>query len=100
MLVDPEGRLPQDIALQFRALHKEYDLVFDPQITGYNGAAGPFTAKVNMGPVEPPQRKGRLPLYARGRLVELQEKFDKLEDLGVFRRPEDIEWNISTPSFW
>ena len=43
-----------------------------------------------MGPVEPPQRKGRLPQYARDKLVELQEKFDHLEQLGVFQRHEDV----------
>jgi len=37
-----------------------------------------------------PQRKGRLPQYARHQLLELQQKFDVLEALGVFRRPEDI----------
>ena len=54
-----------------------------------------------MGPVEPPQRKGRLPQYARGKLVELQEKFDKLEELGVFKRPEDIGISVEylNPSF-
>ena len=36
------------------------------------------------------QRKGLLPQYARHQLLELQQKFDKLEALGVFRRPEDI----------
>ena len=34
-----------------------------------------------MRPVQPPQRKGRCPQYARDKLVELQ---------GIFRRPEDI----------
>ena len=43
-----------------------------------------------MGPVEPPQRKGRLPQYPRNKLVDLQNKFDELEKLGVFKRPEDI----------
>ena len=43
-----------------------------------------------MGPVKPPQRKGRLPQYAPGKLIELQEKFDYLEQLTVFRRPEDV----------
>ena len=60
------------------------------KIVGYNGHAGPFTATVNMGPVQPPQRKGRCPQYARDKLVELQEKFNDLEAAGVFRRPEDI----------
>ena len=42
----------------------------------------------------PPQQKGRLPQYARDKLIELQEKFDHLEQLGVFRRPEDADINV------
>ena len=55
-----------------------------------------------MGPVEPPQRKGRLPQYARNKLVELQENFDQLEELGVFKRPEDVGVSIEylNPSFF
>ena len=54
-----------------------------------------------MGPVEPPQRKGCLPQYARDKLVELQEKFDHLEQLGVFQRPEDVGITVEylNPSF-
>ena len=74
------------------------------QISGpppYNGAAGSFEAKVNMGPVESLQRKGWLPQYAQNKLVELQEKFDQLEELGVFKRPEDVGISINylNPSF-
>ena len=47
-----------------------------------------------MGPVESTQRKGRLPQYARNKLVELQEKFDQLENFGVFKRPEDVPVSV------
>ena len=99
--LDPETALPPDIRAKFQDLHDDYDEVFDPQIKGYNGAAGSFEAQVNMGPVEPPQRKGRLPQYARNKLVELQDKFDQLEELGVFKRPEDVGVSIEylNPSF-
>ena len=53
-----------------------YDSVFNPNFSGYNGQAGNFKAIVNMGPVQPPQQKGRLPQYSRNKLVELQEHFD------------------------
>ena len=55
-----------------------------------------------MGPVEPPQRKGRLPQYARNKLVELQENLDQLEELGVLKRPEDVGVSIEylNPSFF
>ena len=88
--LDPENLLPLDVRAKFSSLLDEYDHVFHPKIKGYNGSVGPFEARVNMGPVEPPQRKGRLPQYACNQLLELQHKFDELEALGVFRRPEDI----------
>ena len=51
---------------------------------------GPLEGVVNMGPVRPPQRKGRMPQYARDKLEQLQTKFDELEAIGVFQRPEDL----------
>ena len=44
-----------------------------------------------MGPVKP----------ARDKFVELQEKFDHLEQLGVFQRPEDVGITVEylNPSF-
>ena len=88
--LDPDGILPATTKSQFQSLHAELDDVFDPQFNGYNGALGHFEAVVNMGPIQPPQRKGRVPQYARGKLVELQQKFDELENIGVFQRPEDV----------
>ena len=54
-----------------------------------------------MSPVEPLQRKGRLPQYARNKLVNLQNKFDELEKLVVFKRPENINVSVEYlyPSF-
>jgi len=54
-----------------------------------------------MGPAQPPQRKGRVPQYSRDKLVELQEKFEELEQCQVFRRPEDVGITVEylNPSF-
>ena len=54
-------------------------------MVGYNGAVRPFEATVNMGPVQPPKRKGRFSQYAKDKLIELQQKFDDLERQGIFR---------------
>ena len=43
-----------------------------------------------MGPVEPPQRKGKVPQYSNDKLHELQAKCDELERLQVLRKPEDL----------
>ena len=37
-----------------------------------------------MDPVQSPQRKGRIPQYSCDKLLELQQKFDELKQLGVF----------------
>ena len=99
--LNPNKFLPQDVRAKFTSLLDEYDHIFDPNIKGYNGAEGPFEARINMGPVEPPQRKGRLPQYARHQLLELQLKFDEPETLFVFKRPEDINIPVEylNPSF-
>lgn len=99
--IDPDSMLSDNTKLIFKELLKEYDNVFNPKIIGYNGKSGPLKATVNMGPVLPPQRKGRVPQYSRNKLVELQSKFDELEDLGVFKRPEDIHVVVEylNPSF-
>ena len=102
--VDPDGLLSSSEKAAFISLLKEFQLVFDSRIPGYNGAAGPIEGVVNMGPVEappPPQRKGRVPQYFRDQLDLLQTKFDELEAQGVFRRPEDLKVVVEylNPSF-
>ena len=88
--IDPDNILPQDIIHKFQTLHSEYEEVFNPNYPGYNGAAGEYSNIVNMGPVQPPQRKGRIPQYNRSKLQELQDKCDELECQGVLRRPEEM----------
>ena len=91
---NPDNLLSPEIRTKFHALLDEYEHVFDPQIRGSNGAAGTFEANVNMGPVEPPQHKDRLPEYTKEKLVELQKKSDELEQLGVFKHPEDVDVSV------
>ena len=99
--IDPDKLLSDKTRLQFQQLLQTYDSVFDPNITGYNGAAGPIQATVNIGPVQPPQHKGRVPQYSPNQLIELQAKFNELEQAQVFRRPEDLGVTVEylNPSF-
>ena len=59
--IDPDNIPSEDLRVKLRHLLQTYDRVFNRDITGYNGAAGPIQASVNIGPVQPPQRKGRWP---------------------------------------
>ncbi|KAK3105126.1 hypothetical protein FSP39_017698 [Pinctada imbricata] len=99
--LDPNDILSDDMKSDFRRLHNKFDSVFSTSLEGYNGNAGPFKGKVNMGPVLPPQRKGRIPQYSRNQLEELQRKFNELEEHGIFRKPEDVDVTVEylNPSF-
>ena len=89
--IDPNKILSPDTITTFKRLHKEFDHVFSNTLKGYNGAVGPLTAVVNMGSVLPPQRKEKLPQYARNRLEELQLRFTELEST------RDVLWACLDP---
>jgi hypothetical protein len=99
--LDPHGVLPTKANKAFSDTLREFDKVFSPSLPGYNGKTGPFQTVVNMGPVSPPQRKGRIPQYSCNQLSELQEQFNLLEEQDVFKPPEDIEITVEylNPSF-
>ena len=99
--LDPGNLMPTSMQDRFNQVLKQYDSVFNPKYNGYNGYYGDLKAVVNMGPVLPPQRKGRIPQYSRDKLGELQAVFDKLESDGVFKRPEEagIVVEYLNPSF-
>lgn len=59
--IDPDGILTRETIQAMKDSLAKNDTVFSPISHGYNGQAGPFQARVNIGPVMPPQRKGRLP---------------------------------------
>ena len=88
--VNPDNLLSNDITKRFSDINKEFDDVFDPSIKCYNGASGDIKGGVTMGPVLPPQRKGRLPYYAPEKLNDLQTKCDSLEQQGVLATPEQV----------
>jgi len=78
----------------FRAVNLEFDNVFNPSISKYNGASGQIEAVVNIGPTLPPQCNGRLPQYNRATREELQAKFDELAAAGVFAKPEQVNVHV------
>ena len=78
MSPDPDNHT-SEIRCQFLDSLCQYNYVFKPDLPGYNGPVGPIQTHVRMGPLEPLERKGPLPLYSRNRLTDLQSKFDELE---------------------
>ena len=92
--VDPDRSLTPEIKAKFVAVNLKYDSIFQPRVSKYNGASGKIEATVNMGPTLPPQRKGRLPHCNRDQLDRLQQKFDELEEEGVFAKPEDAKVSV------
>ena len=88
--VDPGNVLVKNLREGFRQVNSKYQRVFSSDIGCYNGKSGEFNYRINMSSSLPPQRKGRVPLYNRSNLEELQSKFDELYCQGVLVRPEDV----------
>ena len=94
VVIDPNNITPPEFKEMLENLCESYKHVFSPKLKGYNGRDGAVHAFVNMGPVLPPQRKGRLPMYNKDKLDQLQDKYDELEALGVIGKPEDINVKV------
>ena len=88
--IDPDHQLSTSEIDSFLDLHRRYHQVFNNKIGSYNDASGRLRASINMGPVEPPPQKARLPSYNTEKMHLLQQKMDELESLGVLARPEDV----------
>ena len=85
----------------FLALHSRYDNVFNSKIGKYNDASGRIRASINMGAIEPPPQKARLPSYDTNKMKLLQQKMDELGEIGVLAKPEDVNVKVEyvSPSF-
>ena len=99
--VDPDNILSLDERESFHAINSQFDNTFRPNFGVYNNKSGYFRAKLNIGPVEPPPMKGKLPLYGQNDNQTLQDEADALENLGVLGRPEDYGVTVKhvSPSF-
>ena len=99
--VDPDSILPATARANFQSLLREYDsdLTLSFHVAMYPQVL--TNQRSTWAPSIPLQRKGRLPQYAHDKLLELQEKFDHLEQLGVFQHPEDVVITVKylNPSF-
>ena len=71
-----DKQLPGEWKNQFDTLHQTYASVFNPTIGRYNDNFGKVRARVNIGPVSPPNRKLRVPSYSPENRQILQAKFD------------------------
>jgi hypothetical protein len=89
VILNPDGVLEDAVAAKFSDLHNRMDSIFYPQ--HYNHQFRHFEAVLNMRPVKPPQRKGRVPQYFRDKLVKLQQRFDDMEALGILAKPELLD---------
>ena len=99
--IDPDKQLSPSEQNAFTSLHQTYQKVFDGSIGMYNDSFGTVRAYINMGTVEPPPQKARVPIYNRENMDLLQGKMDELINEGVLARPEDLDIEVEyvSPSF-
>ena len=101
IIIDPNNKLSPKERQTFDTLHSKYHAVFHHDIGCYNDASGKIRASINIGSVEPPSQKGRLPQYDRNNMQELQTKMDELESMGVLAKPDEVGVTVEhvSPSF-
>ena len=100
--IDPHSLLPKPVVADFRKANEEFQVVFHPDLPKYNQYYGTVEAVINVPRALPPSiRLKEVPWYPRSKLVELQEKFDELEQKGAIVRPQDagINLEVLSPSF-
>ena len=88
--VSPDGMLSSESRNNLWDISKRFQSVFNPNFGVYNDKSGPIRAAINLGPVEPPTQKGKLPFYNQTELQQLLKEADKLEKLGVLAKPENF----------
>ena len=96
-----DKQLSEESRIQFEKLHHDFSDVFQPTIGRYNDYGGKVRARVNLGNTKPPSRKLHVPNYCKKDQDRLQDKFDELEQQGVFVRPEEANVVVEhvSPSF-
>ena len=99
--IDPDNQLLPSEKEAFSTLHQCYQKPFESTIGRYNDQLGKVRAYINIGNVEPPPQKARIPAYRRENMDLLQSKMDELESQGVLARPEDLDIKVEhvSPSF-
>ena len=99
--LNPDKVLSDAESSLFKELLIEYDEVFNPKLSQYNGHSGPCFVEVNMGDTPPPQNNGRTPFYGSSNMQELQNQMDELTAKGVFGRPQELGVSVEniSPSF-
>ena len=87
--------MPKKVQLDIYILHMTV------YISCYTDASGKLRASINIGPVEHPAQKGRLPSYNQSNMKELQNEIDELKNLGVLAKPDEVDITVEhvSPSF-
>ena len=79
---------------QFAHNHK-WDNASNPQ---FGTVSGLFVGDIKFGSVAPPAKKPEIPFYNSSNLRQLQEEADKLKQLGVLARPDDLGVDVKFAS--
>ena len=96
-----DKNMPLQMKEKFAKVNSDFKNVFNSSFLPYNDNSGIIRANLNLGPVEPCARKGKMPFYDQKNLQMLQQEADKLEKLGVLGKHEvvGVEVKYCSPSF-
>ena len=90
VVIDPDDHMSIEWKQTFRQTCEEFTDVINPNPGRYNNSYGDVDCSMDFYSKPPPAVKARLPNYSTDKLKIMGEQMDKMEEMGVLAKPEDV----------
>ena len=88
--IDPDSQLDKEWNEKFRETCERFSDVINPNPGRYNNYYGNVDCTIDFCSTPPPSIKARLPNYSSEKLKLMADQMDKMEEMGVLARPENV----------
>ena len=90
MKIDPDDQLAKVWKERFKRTCERFSDVINPNPGRYNNYYGDVDCTIDFCSTPPPSVKARLPNYSSDKLKLMAETMDRMEEMGVLAKPENV----------
>ena len=90
VVIDPDNQLAKIWKERFKKTCERFSDVINPNPGRYNNHYGDVDCTIDFCSTPPPSIKARLPNYSSEKLKLMAEQMDKMEEMGVLAKPENV----------
>ena len=90
VIIDPDNQLTEEWRTKFKKVCDDFTDVINPNPGRYNNFYGDVDCSIDFCSSPPPSVKARLPNYSHEKLKIMGNLMDKMENMGVLAKPEDV----------